>query len=229
MPQVVLADDSPTIKKVVELSFAGEDFFFTSFSNGQAALDYMRSHPVDVLLADVSLPGINGYQLCRELKSDDATAHIPVVLLTKTFEPFDIRLAREAGYATHLSKPFETSELVGLVRRLIESSDGRFKPQTTKKETRTVNQKGLFNLTAKQCRPAPTLVTSEAFAGFEPIEGQPTGGALASRAVSRQMGLGSNALGPQEIDLVVAKVMERLPGELRRLLSEALRGLAKPQ
>jgi len=227
MPQVVLADDSPTIKKVVELSLAGEDFFFTAFSNGQAALDYLRSHPVDVLLADVSLPGINGYELCRELKADDATARIPVVLLTKTFEPFDIRLAREVGCATHLSKPFETSELVGLVRRLIESSDGRFEPQTAKKETRTVNQKALFSLTGKQCRPAPSLVTPGAFSEFGPIQVRPAGDRLASRLVTNQ--IGASALGPHEIDLVVDKVMERLPGELRRLLSEALKGLAKPQ
>ena len=92
-----------------------------------------------------------------------------------------------------------------------------------------MNQKALFNLTAKQCHPAPTLVAPEGFAGFEPMAAQPVGDTLASGATAREMSLGSSTLGPQEIDLVVSRVMERLPGELRRLLSEALRSVAKPQ
>jgi CheY-like chemotaxis protein len=224
MPHVVLADDSPTIRKVVELSFVGSDFGFHSFADGHAALDYLRANPVDVLLADVSLPGIDGYQLCREVKSDASTAHIPVVLLTRHFEPLDLSLAQDVGYSTHLTKPFETSQLVGLVRRLMESSDRRFDRQTDKKETSTVNQKSLFTLTVEQCRPAPSLVRPLGFSGFEPIT-QPVFSVGMAEGVSDQPSAGARALAPQEVELVVAKVTERLQGEIRRLLSEALKDL----
>lgn len=228
MPHVVLADDSPTIRKVVELSFAGEDCQLRCFSDGETTLDYVRTGPVDVLLADVSLPGVDGYELCRELKANPDTRHVPVVLLAGTFEPFDIRRAERVGYHSYLTKPFATSQLLAMVSELIKRS-GR----TVKKETGTVNEKTLFTLTPQQCRPVPSFVKAEDLSELESraAEAEPGGESVRPPAdFPKETRMAPSAgLRQAEIDQVVGKVMERLPGELRRILSEVLRDLSVHQ
>ncbi len=122
MVRLVLADDNLTIQKVVELSFAEDDIEVHSFAEGESALEYLRNQPTDVLLADVAVPLIDGYDLCRKVKRNPNTAHIAVVLLAGTFDPFDTKRAERAGCDGSLIKPFETSELVDLVKRLLGSS-----------------------------------------------------------------------------------------------------------
>ncbi len=122
MVRLVLADDNLTIQKVVELSFAEDDIEVHSFAEGESVLEYLRNQPTDVLLADVSVPLIDGYDLCRKVKRNPNTAHIAVVLLAGTFDPFDTKRAERAGCDGSLIKPFETSELVDLVKRLLGGS-----------------------------------------------------------------------------------------------------------
>ena len=80
MRRLVLADDSKTIQKVVALLFEEEDFEVHSFENGASALEHIRSRGADIVLADVSLPILDGYDLCREIKEDPRTSLLPVVL-----------------------------------------------------------------------------------------------------------------------------------------------------
>ena len=90
MPRKILvADDSLTIQKVVELTFSDADYQLTCVSNGRLALDRVRDDPPDLILADVVMPEKNGYEVCEAIKRDPSTAGIPVVLLAGTFEPFD--------------------------------------------------------------------------------------------------------------------------------------------
>ncbi len=236
MPHVVLADDSPTIRKVVELSFAGENCELHCFPSGEAALDYLRTGPVDVLLADVFLPGVDGYELCRELKANPKTGHVPVVLLAGTFEPFDIRRAERVGYHSYLTKPFATSQLLALVNELIKRS-ARFASetsgQTAKKETGTVNQKPLFTLTTQQCRPVPSFVKAEDLSELENRAAEPEPKTMTVERSRPLVKVAKTAppmaLRQAEIDKVVGRVMERLPEEIRRILSEVLRDLSVPK
>jgi two-component system cell cycle response regulator len=119
MTHVVLADDSQTTRKVVELSLAGEDIELRTFTDGVVAREYLRTHSVDAVLVDASLPSVDGYEICRELKQDPTRSHVPVVLLTRTFEPLDAERARLAGCDGCLTKPFETSSLADLVRSML--------------------------------------------------------------------------------------------------------------
>src|SRR5687768_12635744 len=90
MPKtLLLADDSATIQKVVNITFANEDFKIVAASNGEDALAQARAHRPDVVLADVVMPKRNGYDLCEAIKSDPALKGVPVLLLAGTFEPFD--------------------------------------------------------------------------------------------------------------------------------------------
>jgi CheY-like chemotaxis protein len=120
MPKkILLADDSLTIQKVVELTFSDSDFELVSVSNGQRALEKVREERPDLILADVVMPEKNGYEVCEAIKGDPATAKIPVVLLSGTFEPFDRERAERIGADAIVSKPFDSQQLLSQVEALL--------------------------------------------------------------------------------------------------------------
>jgi len=119
---LLLADDSVTIQKVVGISFASEDISLVTVDNGDDAIARARALRPDVILADVVMPGKSGYEVCEAINADPALRHIPVLLLTGTFEAFDAERASRAGAAGHISKPFEAQALVERVKRLLANA-----------------------------------------------------------------------------------------------------------
>ena len=119
-PTLLLADDSPTIQKVVSLTFEDE-LEVVAVSDGAEALRLLETRtPPDILLADVWMPGPGGYELCEHVKRDARLRHIPVVLLVGTFEPFNEAEARRVGADIVLSKPFQSiRDLVSKVGSLL--------------------------------------------------------------------------------------------------------------
>jgi len=112
--KLLLADDSATIQKVIDLTFADEGVQVVSVSNGQEALDRLLEVRPDVVLADVFMPSPNGYEVCEYVKTNEQLKHIPVMLLVGSFEPFDEAEARRVGADDILTKPFQS------IRRLID-------------------------------------------------------------------------------------------------------------
>ena len=107
--KLLLADDSPTIQKVISLTFSDEGVEVVAVGDGESALRVLAEEPPpDVLLADVVMPGPDGYELCERVKRDERLAHVPVVLLVGTFEPFNEAEARRVGADTVLTKPFQS-------------------------------------------------------------------------------------------------------------------------
>lgn len=113
--KLLLADDSITIQKVVELVLAEEDFQIKSVSNGEDAINLLSSFQPDIVLADIEMPKVNGYNLCEKIKKNPATSHVPVILLAGAFEPIDEELAREVGADDSVIKPFESQELISKI------------------------------------------------------------------------------------------------------------------
>jgi CheY-like chemotaxis protein len=123
MPKtLLLADDSVTIQKVVGISFANEDVRIVTVDNGDDAVKRAKEIRPDIVLADVVMPGKSGYEVCAALKGDPALAHIPVLLLTGTFETFDEDRAARAGADGHITKPFEAQALVELVNARLQGA-----------------------------------------------------------------------------------------------------------
>jgi CheY-like chemotaxis protein len=112
--KLLLADDSPTIQKVVELTFADEGVEVISVGSGAEALERLAESKPDVVLADVYMPPPSGYEICKFIKQNAELKHIPVMLLVGSFEPFDEAEARRVGADDILTKPFQS------IRRLIE-------------------------------------------------------------------------------------------------------------
>jgi len=122
--KILLADDSLTIQKVVELTLSGTDYELTCVSNGQRALENLRQSRPDLILADVVMPEKNGYEVCEAVKSNPATARIPVILLSGTFEPFDRERAGRIGCDLVVSKPFDAQQLLEQIETLLSRAAG---------------------------------------------------------------------------------------------------------
>ncbi|MEW6758481.1 MAG: response regulator, partial [Acidobacteriota bacterium] len=121
MPKkILLADDSVTIQKVVELTFVDGDYQVTSVSNGKLAVQKLQQDRPDILLCDVIMPEMNGYDVAAFVKGNPAYSGIPVILLTGTFEPFDEEKAKASGADTTITKPFDSKMLVEKVEELIQ-------------------------------------------------------------------------------------------------------------
>jgi len=118
--KILLADDSLTIQKVVELTFMEGDFEVTAVSNGDDALGMLGEISPDIVIADVHMPGADGFQICRATR--ESHPGVPVLLLVGTFEPFEEEAAAEAGANAHLKKPFDSQELLRLVEDLLGSA-----------------------------------------------------------------------------------------------------------
>jgi len=119
MATLLLADDSATIQRVIELTFADEGIRVISVSDGQSAIAHLNAETPDIVLADVGMPDVDGYQVAAHVKHTPALAHVPVLLLTGAFEPIDEVRARATGCEGVLVKPFEPRHLIRTVRSLL--------------------------------------------------------------------------------------------------------------
>lgn len=125
MPQrLLLVDDSPTIQRVIQLTFADEQIDVVTVGSVSQAIGEIEQSAPDIVLADVGMPGQNGYDLARYLRHTPSLADVPVLLLTGAFEPIDAEQARAVGASGVLVKPFEPAVVIGRVRELIGAAAG---------------------------------------------------------------------------------------------------------
>jgi CheY-like chemotaxis protein len=118
--RILLADDSVTIQKVIELTFLDEDYEVRAVSNGDEAIAALPEVRPDFVIADIHMPGANGYEVCRRAKQ--LQPGVPVLLLVGTFEPFDEGQAHNAGADSFLKKPFDSQELLQRVEELLAAT-----------------------------------------------------------------------------------------------------------
>ena len=116
---LLLADDSVTTQRLIELTFAQEDVRVIAVRDGQHAIDRITADPPDIVLADTRMPERDGYEVAAFIKEDPALAHIPIVLLTGAFEPVDEDRARQVGCNAVLVKPFEPQVVISRVHELL--------------------------------------------------------------------------------------------------------------
>src|SRR6187549_2205064 len=117
--KILLADDSITIQKVIELTFSDEDFEVVTVGNGRLAVERVADVRPDIVLCDIIMPEKDGYEVCDFIKKNPALQHIPVLLLTGAFEPFDQERAARVGCDGFLAKPFEPQTLIAKVKELL--------------------------------------------------------------------------------------------------------------
>ena len=117
--KLLLADDSVTIQRVIELTFADEDVDVIAVGDGKQAIERLQQDRPDIVLADIGMPERDGYEVASFIKGNPQLAHIPVLLLTGAFEPIDETRARSVGCDGVLVKPFEPQMVINRVRDLL--------------------------------------------------------------------------------------------------------------
>ena len=188
---ILLADDSVTIQKVVELTFMEqEDFEVHAVSTGDEALAQLPGLQPDLVIADVNMPGADGYEVCRRSKA--SYPNIPVLLLVGTFEPFDEAQARAAGADGFLKKPFDSQELLRQVESLTQRGDDL---STIQASDSMLAQAAMPP--AAEPAPAPAFETPTFAAPVpEPMAPTPTPEPVASETAP--LGLGTTPMGSSE-------------------------------
>jgi CheY-like chemotaxis protein len=126
--KILLADDSITIQKVIELTFSDEDFEVVTVGNGRLAIERVQDVRPDIVLCDIIMPEKDGYEVCDFVKKHPALNHVPVLLLTGAFEPFDQDRAARVGSDGFLAKPFEPQTLIAKVKELLNQAATRRNP-----------------------------------------------------------------------------------------------------
>ncbi len=121
---LLLADDSVTIQRVIELTFAHEDIRVVSVSDGRRAVQWLENDRPDIVLTDVDVPEVDGYELAQFIRQSPRLQQVPVLLLAGAFEPVDQDRVQEIGCDGVLVKPFEPQQLVSRVKELLARANG---------------------------------------------------------------------------------------------------------
>jgi len=119
--RILLADDSPHAQRMGERILREEGYEVVSVTDGETALLRAQDFDPDLIIADISLPGISGYDLCKEIKAKKDSVFTKVILTAGLLEHFDAERAVQAGYDGSLRKPFEASAMLELVNSLVEA------------------------------------------------------------------------------------------------------------
>lgn len=120
MEKLLIADDEPGIRRLVRMTLESDDYEIIEASNGQEALDLARLHKPALILLDVMMPRLGGFDICRELKADPETDSITIVMLTARAQESDQSEARAAGADDYFMKPFSPVALMRKVDEIIE-------------------------------------------------------------------------------------------------------------
>jgi len=117
--KILVADDSVTMRNVVQMTFAAENAEVLTAGNGEQALRAIAESRPEVILIDSVLPGTDGYEICRAIRSNSAVASTAVILLTSQFNKYDTERGRECGVDDHVIKPFDTQALIDRVSQVM--------------------------------------------------------------------------------------------------------------
>lgn len=114
--KILLVDDDPNISQLIQLYLVKEGFEVASASRGDEAVKMFKSDPPSLMLLDIMLPGMDGWQVCREVRK---VSNIPIIMLTAKDETFDKVLGLELGADDYIVKPFEAKELVARIKAVL--------------------------------------------------------------------------------------------------------------
>jgi len=171
--RILIVEDSVTMRTVLEMTFAGEDVELLTVESGELALQRGRDFGPDVAFVDASLPGIDGYEVTRAIKSDPQLAGTAVILMASQHRPLDPARASEVGADDHILKPFDTQEAIEKATLLGGAAEALYdapsipvaRPATT--PARPISQP------SRRPTPPPLPVAEPAFHSARPVSPTP--------------------------------------------------------
>ena len=118
-PRVVIADDDPDIRRLVQITVTNAGCDVTVAADGEEALELIRAAPPDLVILDVLMPRMDGWEVARELKGDPLTQGVPIMFLTSRGQEHDVLEGFHSGAADYMVKPFSPRELQVRVRAVL--------------------------------------------------------------------------------------------------------------
>ena len=117
--RILVADDDPVILRLIQVNLELEGYQVLTANNGEEAVATATSETPDLVILDIMMPRMDGYQTCERLKADETTKDIPVVFLSAKAQQADIEKGKSYGVEEYLTKPFDPTELLEVVERLV--------------------------------------------------------------------------------------------------------------
>jgi DNA-binding response OmpR family regulator len=118
--QILFVEDDPDQRRLLERTFAAAGWHVLSAPDGEAGVTAARAQRPDVIVLDVIMPRLNGFQACRQLRADPDTREIPIIMATAKDQPADEFWGREVGADEYLVKPLDIRQLIAVATRLTE-------------------------------------------------------------------------------------------------------------
>jgi twitching motility two-component system response regulator PilG len=122
--RILVVEDEESLLKLESILFTTRGYQVTGASDGPSALEAIRNDPPDLVVLDIMLPGLDGFEVCRRIKSDPQTATIPVVILSAKKSSQDLERGRNAGADAYLTKPFKAVKVLQVIEGLIGGTPG---------------------------------------------------------------------------------------------------------
>jgi len=119
--RILICDDDPAILRVLQVNLEVEGYDTLLAHHGEEALQVAQAEHPDLIILDIMMPRLDGYQTCARLKADETTQDIPVVFLSAKAQASDIEKGKEYGVEDYLTKPFDPDTLVETIERLLPS------------------------------------------------------------------------------------------------------------
>jgi len=119
MKKILIADDHAEVVELVRVTLEGEDYEIVDASNGKEALKKARLEKPDLVLLDVVMPKMDGFEVCRKLKKDPQTKEIPIIMLTAKAQEVEKEKGREVGASDYITKPFSPSALLTKIEEIL--------------------------------------------------------------------------------------------------------------
>lgn len=117
--KILIVEDEESLLKLESILLTTKGFVVQGVANGDAALEAIAEAPPDLVLLDVMLPGLDGFEVCHQIKSNPQTRQIPVILLTAKKSPEDLARGKAVGADQYITKPFKSSMVVAAIESLL--------------------------------------------------------------------------------------------------------------
>jgi DNA-binding response OmpR family regulator len=122
MNRVLVVDDDPMVTRLVRINLEMEDFEVLEAWDGRAALEVLQGNPPELLLLDIMMPQMDGWELLRRLRSDPELSDLPIILLTARVQDMDVARGWRMGADGYITKPFNPVELAGALRGVLAAT-----------------------------------------------------------------------------------------------------------
>lgn len=119
MSKVLVVDDSPVQREMISELLQKNGLLVTLATDGQEAIDQIQSFQPDLVVLDIVMPRMNGFEVCRHIKSDPRTQNVPVLICSSKSEDFDRYWGMKQGADAYIAKPYQPKELIGTIKQLL--------------------------------------------------------------------------------------------------------------